>query len=268
VPVVRPIELYQMNLVMRQNPEMPFSGNIDLVTDLKNPNEQGAMFGTFVRFNKGRINNETRDGLLGMFVSSDLGGIGCTLRPGIRTEIMRKQAIVARDCRERIENGIKPKFSAKPVWKILSKVKNQLNGSIKNVIHGTHTDDPHLGFIASYKTSNLTRSLAKDDWTATMSKVRFNGRGYFVNKSKTQSFRNIVRERKHRYNDLNLDFDPFRYKKDWTQVKSPYKFVQNSRSSYYYPKDSFYTWPIDEEYLELGFKLEVPKIPSGGCINL
>jgi len=258
-PIVTAIELKQMNLIMNQAPDLPFSGNLDLVTDLKSPKDQGEMFGLFMKFNKQRVTDETRDGLVGLFVSRDLGGLGCTLRPGIRNHVTRKQSIVAKDCYERLQMGKKVNFSALPKWKIASQTGNGL------IIHSSSSKDPTLGLIASYSTTSKTRKLARDDWVATMSKVKFTGRGYFVNSCRTQAFRNIVRRRKHRYNDLDVPFDIYDY------IHQEKTVVEKYVHGLLLPKLPNYSAHVvsnmADDRILFNYKYPVG-VPCGGCINL
>jgi len=198
---------------------LPMVGNLDQVTDLRHPKDCGEMFGHFMMFNKTRVNEETRDGLLGLFVSRELGGLGATLREGIRSKVTRRQMIVATDCKERFSMGLRPRFSAQYVWKILNKRLNLKTGEVSPnegtgmgiiKIHNQNTTDPEMGILKSYKCSRATRELIRDDWISKISRTRFTGRGYFACKSKTQRFRNIIRERKFHFNET-IHEDIFTY---------------------------------------------------------
>jgi len=213
------IELKLVNLCMNQDISLPMVGNLDQVTDLRNPEDVGEMFGLFMKFNKSRVNEETRDGLLGLFVSRELGGLGATLREGIRTKVTRQQMIIATDCKERLSIGLRPRFSAQYIWKILNKRLNTKTGQIGThegtglgivKIHNQNTTDPEMGILKSYNCSRATRELIRDDWIAKISRTKFTGRGYFSCKTKTQKFRNIIRERKFHFNET-IHKDIFTY---------------------------------------------------------
>jgi hypothetical protein len=245
----REIVIRFINLCLRQDPTLPLSGNLDIVTDMRKPAESLEMFKTFVKFNKQAISNATRNGLLNLFISRDLGGLGCTPREGIKIKVTRKQAIVANRAKRGHRLGLPKRhiFTSQLEWRI--KMKSRKKGLI---LHGTNESgikERGLGLGASYSCSTRTRSLVRDDWVSKMSRPKFFGKGYFREKNSTHKFRRIFHDNKVKFSGWNYmenETELFNYRKPViaigvplveTHVREPlHPIVEKFEAIYHRPK--------------------------------
>jgi hypothetical protein len=176
------LQLLRHELVMKPLKDVPFEGQIDMVTDVSDY-QGGArlrreMLGFFLRQRKNEISQRIGKSNANLFMKRIDGGLGATPRPGLVIGYSRHQRTIQRWNQFCVYNGFPNKSMViiQDWWKVIKKEGNKI------LTCDPRTRNPLMGLIASYTTTKDTRDVARDDWLANLSKVRINGRGYFRSK--------------------------------------------------------------------------------------
>jgi hypothetical protein len=204
-----PVELHLLNVVQNQQQDLPFEGNIDLITDLCKPKERRLMFSKFILFNKSKITTMTRGGKLNLFIPRILGGIGAILRDGMVTKVSYGQKWAALYQIKRLELGILPerRLIQEVSWNYFSKLKK-----IIRIVNNNTTESLRKvsdGIFSSYKCSKRTRKLTRDNWLANISRVKLRGRGFYRYKYNDKYLKRLL---KKQYG-VNLNVNDFSLEK-------------------------------------------------------
>jgi len=201
-PRVEKIEIPYLNLCMKQDRNLPLIGNLDLAIDLRNSGLRRRIFSKFLTMNRGAIANETRGGLLNLFIHRDLGGLGARRQPDIKVNFTRSQQLVAYDCERRWKKGLKPTFTAIYEKRLIFRQRRkrlQIRNRLKNE---EFTEGGFMSMENGYKVTAKTRLVAKDDWLSRAGKPVTCGDYYFVPKHKSQIFRFVSKKRQSIFPDF------------------------------------------------------------------
>jgi len=203
------IEIPYLNLCMKQDRNLPLVGNLDLVIDLRNTSLKRRIYSKFLSMNREAIANETRGGLLNLFIHRDLGGLGAKPQADIKVKFTRSQRLVAYDCERRWKSGLRPTFTA--LYEKRLKFR-QRRGQIqirRNLKNESFKEGGVMSMENGYKTSGKTRLIARDDWISRAGKPVTCGSYYFVPKHKSQIFRFVSKKRQAIFPDMEKNLSEF-----------------------------------------------------------
>jgi len=239
------IPLCHLELCYSPNSEVPFWQNLDFCTEPV-PYRR-YITSQFFKMNRERIKIHTLGGKLNVFIPSEFGGCGAKLREYMKvphTTVLQR-AIVSSNKRllklecTRRKAYCRLEYEMK-YFSLVRKKKTNRGGTIvekqsvllktRNDLMSGETILPYLS--SSYRTSEKTRALARDDWLANLSREKCTGKGYIHCKSRKalRAIRIIKKDVTPHIAKGKKDLD-MKFLEPIVVPKSPFKFYGHQESA-------------------------------------
>jgi hypothetical protein len=153
------VELIPISLLFKQREDIPVVESMNLLLN------NGGNYKRLLLYNKKILKIISRSSLINYSIPTYLGGLGLNM-PLNKGKITLLQGGVIYENERRLKQNLSSRIQ--PIWSVIPYSKKKVfNHSLKRKIN--KFDQVEFDFMPTYKSSNKSRSIAKDAWISSMS---------------------------------------------------------------------------------------------------